>query len=186
MRLAFLFALLALPACITGRVHVGPVVDTDGNVGFRGGVTFGLGFAGDDDKSMQIAESVSGGTIGTNDGETAGTLDATVAFDYISMPHRRGVGYRAGLRFGAHGEYADDDSGGLMVGLNTALLKPFKVNRSSGSCHEKGLDLFCWRGASWSSIGFEAELDVVHDTDDSTDKLLGYFGVVLEYDSIDD
>jgi len=186
MRLGTLLLLLAgaLSGCISARVHAGATVDTDGNPGFQGGVSFGIGVVNEDASALQISERIAGGTLDV-DGETEGALDVALGIDGIRMPKRKGVGYRVGLRFGAHPAFAEEERGYMALGVNTALLPVLSSSRG-GECHEKGLDLFCWRGRSWVSLGIETELSVLQDFEHEDRRGLGYLGAVFEFDSIKD
>ena len=71
------------------------------------------------------------------------------------------------------------------MGIAAAVLPVLRA-KQGGGCHEKGLDLFCWRGRSWVSLGVETEVSVLQDFENDDRRGLGYIGAVLEFDSIDD
>lgn len=121
-----LLLLLLLPGCIAahGRAHVGPSIDSDGRLGFYGGVMVGGGYATSSDSGYL-------GTIGFATGRDSRVLLSGAA-EYARLPDDgEDFGWRAGMAnhvplLGEHG----------LFGLQGALLHPVRTRRSSGG-HEK-------------------------------------------------
>jgi hypothetical protein len=142
-----LILLLVLPACIgaQGRVHVGPTVDSSGEVGVHAGATFGFGYATSDRGGVLIG----GGAVSGN--ETKLGIVSVIEGAKLGDDHGD-LGYRAGIRseLGLVGERS-------FVGATGAVLYPLRERSSSGG-HEKS---FQEETRTALAVGFEGQVGAV-------------------------
>jgi hypothetical protein len=138
---------LFLPACIgaQGRVHVGPTVDSSGEVGVHAGATFGFGYATSDRGGVLIgAGEVSGS-------ETHVGIASVIEGAKLGEDHGD-LGYRAGVRadMGLVGERS-------FLAATGAVLYPLRERSSSGG-HEKS---FQEETRTALAVGFEGQVGAV-------------------------
>ncbi len=126
MRPLPLLLVLLLPGCIAahGRAHVGPSVDSEGRLGFYGGVMFGGGYATSPDSGWI-------GSVGAATGRDS-RLQLSGAIEHARLPREgQDFGWRAGV-----GHHVPVIGEGGLFGVQGALLHPLRIRTSSGG-HEK-------------------------------------------------
>ncbi len=144
---------LLVPACIgaQGRVHVGPTVDSSGEVGVHAGATFGFGYATSDRGGVLIG----GGVVTGNQTK----FGVSSVIEGVKLGEEHGdLGYRAGIR-GDVGIVG----GRSFLAATGAVLYPVRERSSSGG-HEKS---FQEETRTALAVGLEGQVGtVMMDIDD--------------------
>jgi hypothetical protein len=161
-----LLILLLLPsasACVgaQARLHVGPTVDTSGEVGVHGGLTAGFGYATSDRGGLLIGSGVVSGS------DTHVGVVSIVEGAHLGE-ERGELGYRGGFR-GEAGLVGDRS----FLGASGAVLYPLRQRSSSGG-HEKS---FQSSTHTLLAVGFEAQAGaVLIDLDEDSSEHETRFG----------